>query len=58
MEKLRYIHSIRPKSCKYCGSTEIIKGSAGIGKNGIRKQTFRCKNCGRMFYGLNPKEVR
>jgi transposase-like protein len=56
MEKLRYVHSIRPKSCKYCGSTEIIKGSAGIGKNGIRKQTFRCKNCGRMFYGLNPKK--
>jgi transposase-like protein len=52
-----YIYTIKPKFCKYCGSDHINKSSYNIGKNGVRKQSFQCKKCGKRFYGLNSQEV-
>lgn len=57
MENITYLYAKRPKNCKYCGSDEIIKSSYNIGKNGIRKQSFQCKTCGKRFYGLNSEET-
>lgn len=40
---------IRPP-CPKCGSTKILKHGWKIFRGGVRKQTWKCKSCGHIFY--------
>ena len=46
--------TIKPKSCKYCGSSKLVKRGFDCTTQG-KKQKFGCKDCGKIFYGLNEQ---
>jgi len=48
---LEICFSVRPENCKYCGSEDLAKRGFDITTRG-KKQKFTCKNCGKIFYGL------
>ena len=53
---LKICFTVKPKSCKFCGSSDLVKRGNDITIHG-KKQKFACKECGKIFYGLNPQGV-
>ena len=48
---LENIFTEKPKNCKHCGSEDIVKKGFDITAKG-RKQKYGCRECGKIFYGL------
>lgn len=52
---LEICFTVKPKSCKFCGSGNLVKKGYDFTTRG-KKQKFACKECGKIFYGLNLQE--